>query len=132
MPINRFLQAVILSAAACGAMTFWYHIDTGRPIPVVLNILALSCGIAFAPLVIVRLPPFRAFYRRDRWPDNAAVASANRLNFTGSFPMASLIAGGAFALASRVLGATDVGLPSFCCAMACGVTFFYMDHYGFR
>lgn len=37
MPINRFLQAVILSAAACGAFVFWYHIDTGRPIPVALS-----------------------------------------------------------------------------------------------
>ena len=91
MPINRFLQAVILSAAACGAL-----------------------------------------YRRDRWPDDPAVARTNRLNLTGSFPMASLIAGGAFALASLVLGATDVGLPSLCCAIACGVTFFFMDQYGFR
>jgi hypothetical protein len=132
MPINRFLQAVILSAAACGALMFWYHIDTGRPIPVALTLLALPCGIAFAPLVVVHLPLFRAFYRRDRWPDDPAVARTNRLNLTGSFPMAGLIAGGAFALASLVLGATDVGLPSFCCAIACGVTFFFMDQYGFR
>jgi hypothetical protein len=123
---------VILSAAACGAMTFWHHIDTGRPVPVGLTLLALPFGIAFPPLVIVRLPLFRAFYRRDRWPDNVAVASLNRLNFTGSFPMASLIAGGAFALASRVLGPTDVGLPSFCCAIACGDTFYFLDQYGFR
>ena len=132
MPINRFLQAVILSAAACGALVFWYHIDTSRPIPVALTLLALSCGIAFTPLVVVHLPLFRAFYRRDRWPDDPAVARTNRLNLTGSFPMAGLIAGGAFALASLVLGATDVGLPSFCCAIACVVTFFFMDQYGFR
>jgi hypothetical protein len=94
--------------------------------------MALPCGIAFASLVIVHLPLFRAFYRRDRWPDDPAVARTNRLNLTGSFPMASLIAGGAFALASFVLGATDVELPSFCCAIACGVTFFFMDQYGFR
>jgi len=102
MPINRFLQAVILSGAACGALMFWYHIDTGRPIPVAVTLLALPCGIAFAPLVIVHLLLFRAFYRRDRWPDDPAVARTNRLNLTGSFPMASLIAGGAFALASFV------------------------------
>ena len=132
MPVNRFLQALILSAAACGALMVWYHIDSGRPIPLALTLLALPCGIAFAPLVVVRLPLFRAFYRRDRWPDDPAVARQNRLNFTGSFPMASLLAGGAFALASLALGATDVGLPSFCCAIACGVTFFFLDQYGFR
>jgi hypothetical protein len=132
MPINRFLQAVILSAAACGSLMFWYHIDTGRPIPVAMTLLALSCGIAFAPLVIVHLPLFRAFYRRDRWPDDPAIAKTNRLNFTGSFPMASSIAGGAFALVSLALGATDVWLLSFCCAIACGVTFFFVDQYGFR
>jgi hypothetical protein len=132
MPIYRFLQAVILSVIASSALTVWYHIDTGRSIPLALTIASVPWGIAFAPLVIVRLPLFRAFYRRDRWPDDPAIASQNRMNFVGSFPMAGLVAGGAFALASLSLGATDVGLPSFCSAINCGVMFLFLDKYGFR
>ena|ERR1700736_5923200 len=132
MPINRFLQAVLISAVTSGMMAAWYYVDTGRPIPLVLTVLSLPWGIAFAPLVIIRLPLFSTFYRRDRWSDDPAIARQNRMGYRGAFPMASLLAGGAFASVSLLLGGHDIGLPCFCSATSCGVMFYFLDQYGLR
>jgi hypothetical protein len=97
----------------------------GTQINIYSLVFSFVFGLAFVPLVVVKLPVFNSYYDRDIYSfDRRCDDLANR---KAAPVMVSLVTGVALTLLFYINGFDNLELPSFCGAVAAGVISFYYE-----
>lgn len=121
---NNYLLHLIVALLIC-VFIVGISYFRGTQINIYSLVFSFVFGLAFVPLVVVKLPVFNSYYGRDLY--SFGRRHHDLANRKAAPVMVSLITGAALTLFFYINGFNDLELPSFCGAVAAGVISFYYE-----
>jgi hypothetical protein len=115
----RYLKFVLVAFAA-GAVLVGYMVLTGTSFGIGPMLAAFIFGMIFPSAVVVRLPIFRDYYRRDRLnePCDGGTGIADH---KAALILNSICSGGIFAVLRWLISGRELVSASLCAALVGGI-----------